>query len=246
MFSDQAKIDYRSYYQNNQVSVDDTTRVGLMKHILRIINFKKLKNKNILEVGFGSGLLLKMLSRSCNEITGIDISKKNIDELTTVLVKENLSPKLVQGDILNLPLLDDIFDIIICAEVLEHVTNVNKAIQELKRVTRPGGIMVISVPNEEIIKYEFCVHCRNLTPRNGHLNSFNREEFSSLLNSLGLKIEKTKIISSKIYALSFLKIFYFTPFSVIIDIIDRLISRYFHIFPPLLIIKIRKPDFIQD
>lgn len=52
----------------------------------------------------------------------------------------------VIGDICNLPVKDNIADIIICTEVLEHVKNSNKAVSELNRVLKDGKYLILTTP----------------------------------------------------------------------------------------------------
>ena len=65
---------------------------------------------------------------------------------TSDLYKPNVDHKL---DLCNLNLPDGSFDIVICLHVLEHVPDDRKAMSELRRVLRPGGVAVIMVPIEE-------------------------------------------------------------------------------------------------
>ena len=50
--------------------------------------------------------------------------------------------------ICSIPVPDASFDAVICADVLEHVPNVNSALLELDRIVRPGGQILITVPNQ--------------------------------------------------------------------------------------------------
>lgn len=70
---------------------------------------------------------------------------KNLDYTTTDL----LSPIAdVKADICNLPFKDDEFDIIFCNHVLEHIPNDTKAMQELYRVMKVGGLGVFQIPQD--------------------------------------------------------------------------------------------------
>lgn len=62
------------------------------------------------------------------------------------LFKPNVDYKL---DLQNIALPDQSFDIVICSHVLEHVPDDRRAMSELRRVLRPGGVAVIMVPLEE-------------------------------------------------------------------------------------------------
>jgi SAM-dependent methyltransferase len=55
-------------------------------------------------------------------------------------------PPDICGDVLNLPLADNSVDAVLCTEVIEHVTDMQRAIDEIERVLRPGGLLLASTP----------------------------------------------------------------------------------------------------
>ena len=70
-------------------------------------------------------------------------NQKNLDYTTTDL----LSPLAdIKADICNLPFKDDTYDIIFCNHVLEHIPNDLKAMTEIYRVLKTGGMAIIQVP----------------------------------------------------------------------------------------------------
>ncbi|WP_298221616.1 class I SAM-dependent methyltransferase [Flavobacterium sp.] len=71
--------------------------------------------------------------------------QKNLDYTTTDL----LSPLAdVKADICNLPFEDNTYDVILCNHVLEHITDDTKAMQELYRVLKPGGLGIFQIPQD--------------------------------------------------------------------------------------------------
>jgi SAM-dependent methyltransferase len=72
--------------------------------------------------------------------------QSNIDYTTTDL----LSPLAdVKADICNLPFEDNQYDIILCNHVLEHIPDDTKAMQELYRVLKPGGMAILQIPLDD-------------------------------------------------------------------------------------------------
>ena len=72
-------------------------------------------------------------------------NQKNLDYTTTDL----LSPLAdVKADICNLPFPDNEYDIILCNHVLEHIPDDTKAMQELYRVLKPGGMAILQIPQD--------------------------------------------------------------------------------------------------
>jgi len=70
-------------------------------------------------------------------------SYKNIEYLSADIDPEKA---MVVEDILNLSFMDNIFDYIFCSHVLEHIPDDIKAMSELCRILKPGGMAIISVP----------------------------------------------------------------------------------------------------
>jgi predicted SAM-dependent methyltransferase len=71
--------------------------------------------------------------------------QKNLEYTTTDL----LSPLAdVKADICNLPFEDNCYDMIFCNHVLEHIPDDTKAMQELYRVLKPGGMAILQIPQD--------------------------------------------------------------------------------------------------
>lgn len=121
-------------------------------------------NDQVLEVGCGAGNVLVQVSAASRY--GVDISRTVLRSAKRRLGPAGLS--LAAGECL--PYLDACFDKVYCSEVLEHVLNPNAVIDEMKRVLRPGGTLVLSVPNEKIIN-----RCKSLLSAAG----LHRRFFSS-------------------------------------------------------------------
>ena len=70
---------------------------------------------------------------------------ENLDYTTTDL---NSPLADVKADICNLPIEDNLYDVILCNHVLEHIPNDTKAMQELFRVMKPGGWGIFQIPQD--------------------------------------------------------------------------------------------------
>lgn len=71
--------------------------------------------------------------------------QKNLEYTTTDL----FSPLAdVKADICNLPFKDNRYDVILCNHVLEHIPDDTKAMQELYRVLKPGGMAILQIPQD--------------------------------------------------------------------------------------------------
>ncbi len=72
-------------------------------------------------------------------------NQKNLDYTTTDLYSPLAD---VKADICNLPFEDNTYDIILCNHVLEHIPDDTKAMQELYRVLKPGGMGIFQIPQD--------------------------------------------------------------------------------------------------
>lgn len=68
-----------------------------------------------------------------------------------------------------------------CLELLEHLSNPRKTLEEIESVVKEAGILVISVSYRERIVATRCTHCGKLTPLWGHIHSFDEQKLSSYL-----------------------------------------------------------------
>jgi len=109
------------------------------------------KDKKILEAGCGSGRSCIGLSEKFpkSKIIGVDISNKTLKIArrgANLRKLKNVSFK--KGDIFNLPFKNNSFDVVFNKGVIEHFTNYKEAIEEMVRVTKIGGKVIIAVPNK--------------------------------------------------------------------------------------------------
>jgi SAM-dependent methyltransferase len=100
--------------------------------------------ERLLDVACGGGSLLAVAERAGLVTHGIDIAQAAIERARTVAPKT----ELVRGMAEELPHADGSFDVVTCLGSLEHFIDPAKALEEMRRVTAPGGRAVIVVPNQ--------------------------------------------------------------------------------------------------
>lgn len=108
----------------------------------------KQKPKSILDAGCGRGFYVKTVSffDFPQKITGIDIQDIYVKKAQKI-TRDDSRISVQKASIYALPFKDNSFDFIINSEVLEHLDNDVKAINELHRVLKKDGVIVITVPN---------------------------------------------------------------------------------------------------
>jgi ubiquinone/menaquinone biosynthesis C-methylase UbiE len=97
----------------------------------------------VLDGGCGTGGFLRRLAaeRPAWHLTGVDVSP-----LACSLARERSQATILLGSLEELPFSDGEFDAVVSADVLYHVGDDRKALRELHRVLRPGGLLVVNVP----------------------------------------------------------------------------------------------------
>jgi SAM-dependent methyltransferase len=98
----------------------------------------------LLDVGCSTGFLLADVRRVAPDATLL-----GMDPIATGLVKAHAAlPEalLLQADVCALPILDESVDVVVSANVLEHVADDERALAEIARVLKPGGRAVIVIP----------------------------------------------------------------------------------------------------
>jgi len=149
------------------------------------------KNKKILDIGAAQGFFLKMLE---GQRVAFDIS---VDYLKLAQKSGLIS---VAGLAEALPFKNEVFDIVVCADILEHVIQPKEVLREAFRVLVPGGKLFLEVPYKEDLsiykiyngKYKFT-----------HLRSFDEKILFELLSSCGFTISRQSFCLHKLPKLPF-------------------------------------------
>ncbi len=152
----------------------------LKQHLSTVIYPKK-----ILEAGAGEGKLTKILAElyPTAEVIASDL-EESVNNKARVLLAKYKNAKVQQEDVEKLSFADGTFDLVLCCEVLEHVPHPEKALSELRRVLRPGGVLIASVPREPIWRALNMARLKYLpkfgnTP--GHVNHWKRSAFKRFI-----------------------------------------------------------------
>ncbi len=132
------------------------------EHIARYKNAIKLcKSKKVLDVASGSGYGTKMISKVAKSVVGLDISNEAVKYSKRKYKGKNI--KFIQGSCLEIPFENSVFDVVISFETIEHINNHEKFLEEIKRVIKPKGLVVISTPNKRVYTKKNTFHKKELT-----------------------------------------------------------------------------------
>jgi len=184
-------------------------RAGQERRLEMIVNAagERIKDR-VLENGCGVGMYVEHLASYGGQVIGLEYDFERATEAGT------RSPKIINAASESLPLPSNAFDLILSHEVLEHVQDDARAVREMVRVLRPGGRIVIFVPNRGYPfethgiywkgKYKFGnIPLVNYLPRAWrdklapHVKVYSRRDLEKLFDGLPVKfIEQTIIFGA--------------------------------------------------
>jgi len=105
-----------------------------------------IKNKNVLEIGLGFGSVGNFIFKQSKTYTGVDLAKNPVDLMNKRIDFESVNTASAQeGSVLDLKFDDNTFDTVVSIGCIHHTGSIPKAIDEITRVLKPGGTMIIMV-----------------------------------------------------------------------------------------------------
>ncbi|MBA2653511.1 MAG: class I SAM-dependent methyltransferase [Gammaproteobacteria bacterium] len=177
--TDMADMTFQKYIQNyDEISDDDLAESIQDIDYIRYQTHKfhsylgSIQNKNVCEVGIGKGLLFDMLIENTpKNLVGIDISVPYLKKYNDIMRHKN-DVNVILANAENIPYRNE-FDLVVAADILEHVFNVGDFLYSVRRSLKDTGVFVVRTPYDENIniyskfagcKYDF-VHLRNFSKR---------------------------------------------------------------------------------
>ena len=145
---------------------------------------------SLLDLGCGDGENLQWLRKYANRIYASDYNSIRMARVTSYAEEQ-----IYLADITNYPALDNSFEIIFFNHVLEHIPDHVQALREVARITRPGGIVVLGIPNEGTLfarlAYKFQPISRQTTD---HVHFYTMSAILKLCEQIDLKVQETKYL----------------------------------------------------
>ena len=138
------------YASGRRQMYDTNSRERRAERIVKVLqNYfgeKKLKTLKVLDVGSSTGIVDSYLANYVGQIVGIDIDKGAIANAKRKYKKKNLNFEI--GDAMKLKYQTGTFDVVICAQVYEHVPDSKRLFNEINKVLKPGGVCYLSAMNK--------------------------------------------------------------------------------------------------
>ena len=155
-----------------------------------------------LEIGFGAGVYLPALAALFSEVVGTDLEQAHLSHARKITAKyPNMS--LLRDDICNSKLPEGSFSLVLCSEVIEHLSDSPAALAAIHRLLEPGGTLILSTPQkwsllEMTCKVAFMPGVINLVRRiygeaifeTEHINLMTADAVARQLESAGFAIQE--------------------------------------------------------
>jgi 2-polyprenyl-3-methyl-5-hydroxy-6-metoxy-1,4-benzoquinol methylase len=158
---------------------------------VRILTDLVGRNMKVLDLGCYEGSISALLKNKGNEITGVDLSFKALK------FAQEKGVKPINADLsVKLPFRDNVFDVVLAAEVIEHLYDLKGFLLEVKRVLKKEGTLILSTPNlaslgrrlflffgkNPLIEVEFEKEAA------GHIRYFVKKTLIDLLSKYGFEV----------------------------------------------------------
>jgi ubiquinone/menaquinone biosynthesis C-methylase UbiE len=180
-----------------------------------VVPFERAANKTVLELGCGAGYDAYEFCKQGADYVGIDIADQNPGRARKHLSFYGYSPRLLCGDIENLPFKDDSFEIVYSLGVLHHTPQIEASLLEAHRVLQPAGKLWAAVYHKNSIFHWITLYLADHIYRKGYrrqtfkerlsqveystsnqrsiVNVYSRHHFKVLLKQAGFKVSAMQV-----------------------------------------------------
>jgi len=183
-------IDTKKYYENywnreTDVSDFDVTTSERKQRLLKTLSLHVKAGEYVLDLGCGGGKFTSWILQAGYTAQGMDISNNALE-----LAKRNnpnISFELLEPDG-SIPAQDSKFAAVWCTEVIEHILDVNTFLFEIRRILKPGGILILTTPYHGLLKNLLIVlfkFDKHFDPESSHIRYFDKKALSRCLDKAG-------------------------------------------------------------
>ena len=180
-----SKEELNEYYTESYERTRYLSPITVSRFNELLVEFEKYrKTGKILDIGAGYGFFLEIARQQGWEVYGTELT----DEAVTHCVNKGI--KMYKGELQEIPLKENCFDVIVAIEAIEHVNNPREYIEGAYKSLRKGGLFYLTTPNfNAILRY----HLRdkyNIIGYPNHLCYFTSSTLQKLVTEYGFRTEK--------------------------------------------------------
>ncbi len=187
------------------------------------------RGRQVLHVGCGAGEISRYIADQNNQVSGTEINP----EAAFLAAKKGISVKICDPE-KGLPFENESFDAVFAGEILDHIYDTRFLFDEMARVLRPGGILLVSAPNLNSLANRLKVLNGEFLEMNGafpedrfgrSIRVFNYEKLQELCGMSGFELKEIRGVPS------------LTTHSQVADIPLGLFGRFFPKLSKLILLK---------
>jgi ubiquinone/menaquinone biosynthesis C-methylase UbiE len=161
-------------------------------HLVEFVHSLGRREGAALDLGCGDGRLT--LELRARHIVGADVSRVALDRARPRVGERGIElVEVTPGAVL--PFDDGAFDLVLMAETIEHVVDVQSLLSEVRRVLRPGGELAVTTPAHgrgSGLSMLLRGFERSFDPLSPHIRFFTRSSLSALLEEMGFEVRSVK------------------------------------------------------
>lgn len=144
----------------------------IKREVGKLVKKFLIHNTVFLDIGCGDLSLVRFLPRNL-WYNAIDISLSEFHLKRVLNRRERINVALASAT--SIPLDSNSISLAVSTEVLEHIQDIDKALSEIYRILKPGGIFIISIPNNYCYKYQ------KKGPHPEHINNWTFKQFKEYM-----------------------------------------------------------------
>ena len=133
------------------------------------------RGKRVLDMGCGAGYGSAELAKHASKVTGLDVSSEAVSYAREHFPAGNV--EFLESSAAAVPCPDQCFDLIVAFEVIEHLAEWRRLLEEARRLMAPGGQFIVSTPNKSYYQATRAVS----GPNPYHAHEFEFDEFREAL-----------------------------------------------------------------
>ena len=161
-------------------------------HLVEFVESLGRRDGAVLDLGCGDGRLTRHLRG--RHIVGADVSAVALGRARRRLAKSDIElVELTPGAVL--PFADGAFDLVLCAETIEHVVDTQTFLSEARRVLAPGGEIAVTTPvhgRRTGLALLLRGFERSFDPLSPHIRFFSRDSLRELLDEMGFDVRSLR------------------------------------------------------
>jgi ubiquinone/menaquinone biosynthesis C-methylase UbiE len=146
---DPGSLDFFKYYDKQREEIES------IEYSYVLHEYPNFSGKKVLDVGSGNGYVLAKYALEGADVYGIDITQAGVELCRKRFNLLNLNGDFRVADAQEIPFEDNSFDCVCSMGVLHHVPDTQRALDEIFRVLKPGGRLIVMFYYKHSAKYQF-------------------------------------------------------------------------------------------